>query len=116
MSVTKTVELGEVDLDLMESVAKDMGYQTARNSQCRLYNSSEEADLVIRDICKGRDLGFRETQTGVKAVYDSEDAPKYSEVMAEYLERIVTRRSRGRFKVIGREKTGQKLVLNLRRV
>ena len=84
--MSKTIECEvDVDIDIMERVAQNLGWNVQRNVAVRGYygNISERADLVIKS--RSYAIGFIQDNYGkVTAVYDDMATRDLNTIMPEY--------------------------------
>jgi hypothetical protein len=107
MSEERRLNLGAVDLDLMQSAAEGLGYTTVR----------ESGHLQIKGNGLYRSIRFKtnaETNDTELSV-DSDNMRQYAKVLEGYTEQCVARKGRGRFSVFNRAETDKEIVITLRR-
>jgi len=84
MSRRRVVNLGDLNLDILEESCRKNGKSTKRNTKVDMYYGSENdnCDLVIENR-----IGFRRTDDRtVEAIYDDMYTSEYSDIIADYIE------------------------------
>lgn len=106
MSETRTVELGRIEVESVESAAINLGYTT------KIVNNI----LTVSGVGLYRDMVFTVDEIGKVAVsYDDMNTPKYAELIVEYGEIVIKKRASNRFISLGKTKTKDAIILTLKR-
>jgi hypothetical protein len=118
MSVTRNVDLAEVDFDILEDACFELGYTTNRNRTAKMYydKTKEVCDLVIKCRNSNREIGFIKGKDKTTVMMDHIDGKEYGQVMSTYFERLIEKRTRGRYKLNEKKVVGNKMRISLRRV
>lgn len=118
MSLTRTVTLKNLDMDLMAEAAEACGMTTDRNRKHRLYGGrtgAVAADLVVTPKDGSMEIGFIKNKEDYEISYDHMIGDHYGNLMSTYFEKMVEKRSRGRYRLVSKNNTGGKITLTLRR-
>lgn len=111
MSRRRVVNLGDLNLDILEESCRKNGKSTKRNAKVDMYYGSEndECDLVV-----GNNVGFRRTEDGtIEAIYDDMYTSEYADIMAGYIEESTE--TYGNYKVVCRNESKDFVTVSIAR-
>lgn len=123
MSERRKIDVGALDLSLLEETAKAKGFSILHNTTVDGYNASPVRDSKCELVLKNDDrydLGFRQKTDGsYEMVYDDWQGTaekKLYDVMSSYKERLIVRRAPlAGFRVTGRTETDTHITLTVAR-
>lgn len=120
MSIGRETEC-DFDLEVLESVAKELNYLTERNANTRGWNGQNilpNADLVIKSKYHEFDMGFAKQTDGTVMMKADHHAGHVDRellrITPRYLETLAERNSNGRFRNPVREETKTEIILRFK--
>lgn len=119
MSLTRTVNLKNLDMECVQEAARDLGYRLGYNRKHKLWGSKMSevnAEVVVTNPSESMEIGFIRNGEDIEISYDHMIGETYGKLMSTYFEKMVNKRSKGRYRMINKTDANGKVTLNLRRV